>query len=108
MSSQEKPRRAGGATGALDSSLLTRIDGRGSSPPRQNLQPQNRLRRQRLVEKLHGLGPSPLFHFLDEIENGAGIDERLERYAQLPAGFIEALGGRDFPPGLGTIAGDAP
>ena len=43
-------------------------------------------RRQRLVERLHRLGPSPLGHFIREVEEATGADvtARLERYAALP------------------------
>jgi hypothetical protein len=59
-----------------------------------------RLRRQRLVEKLHRLGPKPLFHFLSEVERGAPLAPTLETYAALPADFIRANGGDKFAPSL--------
>jgi hypothetical protein len=31
------------------------------------------------------LGPSPLFHFLAEIERGANIQDTLETYGRLPS-----------------------
>lgn len=73
-----------------------------SAPPRQA---QSRLRRQRLVERLHRLGPKPLSHFLDEVERGASIPDHLERYAALPADFILANGGDEFTPFLWPIEG---
>ena len=66
---------------------------------------RRRLRRQRLVERLHQLGPAPLYHFLGEVENGASIPDHLERYAALPADFIKANGGDKFTPFLWEIEG---
>jgi hypothetical protein len=62
-----------------------------------------RLRRQRLVEHLHGLGPAPLGYFLREIENGAVIAEHLERYAGIDPDFVRAFGGSDFVPFLRLV-----
>jgi hypothetical protein len=62
-----------------------------------------RLRRQRLVEHLHRLGPSPLGHFLREVENGASIADHLEAYARIDPEFVRALGGADFLPFLHVI-----
>jgi hypothetical protein len=67
-----------------------------------------RLRRQRHVEHLHRLGPSPLGHFITEIERGADIDASLEAYAKLDADFIKALGGDRFAPSLHCIDGGEP
>ena len=65
------------------------------------------LRRQRLVERLHRLGPSPLGHFIREVEKATGADvtARLERYAALPADFVRANGGDKFPAPLWAIDG---
>jgi hypothetical protein len=76
------------------------------NPPNNAVTPKNqaaklarqRLRRQRLVSHLHRLGPSPMFHFLAEIERGASIQDTLEIYATLPIEFVRALGGDKFPP----------
>jgi hypothetical protein len=62
-----------------------------------------RLRRQRLVENLHRLGPAPLGHFLREVENGANIADHLERYAEIDPEFVRALGGSDFVPFLHLV-----
>jgi hypothetical protein len=65
-------------------------------------------RRQRLVERLHRLGPKPLFHFLNEVERGADLWPHLERYAALPPEFIKANGGDQFEPFLHVIDGGKP
>ena len=68
-----------------------------------------RLRRQRLVEHLHRLGPAPLGHFLREVENGASISDHLERYAKIDPEFVRALGGDRFAPAMHAIdGGNAP
>jgi hypothetical protein len=66
---------------------------------------RNRMRRQRLVEHLHRLGPSPLGHFIREVEASAGIDvtARLERYAQIDPEFVRALNGHRFAHSLVCI-----
>ena len=56
-----------------------------------------------LAQRLHALGPRPLFHFIDEIE-GATIYAP-QRYASLPADFIKANGGDRFAPSLHCIDG---
>jgi hypothetical protein len=66
---------------------------------------RQRLRRQRLVEWLHRLGPAPLGHFLDEIERGASITDHPERYSRIDPEFVRALGGDRFPPALHVIDG---
>jgi hypothetical protein len=60
-----------------------------------------RLRRQRLVEHLHRLGPAPLGHFL----RGANIPDHLERYAKIDPAFVRALGGDRYPPVLYALRG---
>jgi hypothetical protein len=56
-----------------------------------------RLRRQRLVEHLHRLGPSPLGYFPREVENGANISDHLERYSRIDPEFVRALAGDRYP-----------
>jgi hypothetical protein len=63
----------------------------------------DRLRRQRLVEHLHRLGPAPLGYFLREVENGASIHEHLERYAKIDPEFVRACGGDRHPPVLWVV-----
>jgi hypothetical protein len=65
----------------------------------------SRLRRQRLVEHLHRLGPAPLGHFLREVENGASISDHLERYAKIDRAFVRALGGDRYAPVLHAVEG---
>jgi hypothetical protein len=69
-----------------------------------------RLRRQRLVEFLHRLGPSPLGHFIREVEveTGADVTARLECYAKIDPEFVRALGGDRFAPSLHCIGGGGP
>ena len=67
--------------------------------------PAQRLRRQRLVMHLHRLGPSPLGHFLREVECGASIPDHLECYSRIDPDFIAALGGDRFAPVLHVIDG---
>jgi hypothetical protein len=67
-----------------------------------------RLRRQRLVEHLHRLGPAPLGHFLREVENGASISDHLERYAKIDPAFVRALGGDRYAPVLHAVEGGRP
>jgi hypothetical protein len=69
-----------------------------------------RLRRQRLVSHLHRLGPSPLGHFIREVEvaTGADVTARLERYAEIDHEFVRALGGDRFAPSLHCIDGGWP
>jgi len=68
-------------------------------------QARQRLRRQRLVSHLHRLGPSPLGHFLREVEvaTWADVTARLERYAEIDPEFVRALGGDRFAPSLHCI-----
>jgi hypothetical protein len=49
---------------------------------------------------VHSLGPRALYELLRELEAGADLHERLERYCQLRplAPFIAAFGGRELPP----------
>jgi len=58
----------------------------------------SRLRLQRLAERLHALGPKPLFHFLDELERGADLRGSLEEYASLPSDLVKTYGGDQFLP----------
>jgi hypothetical protein len=57
---------------------------------------QSKARLRYLTERLHTLGPKPLFHFLDEVERGADLRAHLEAYAELPGDFIRANGGDQF------------
>ena len=57
--------------------------------------PRERLRQ--LARRIHALGPRPLYELLRDLEAGAPLHERLERYAALPADFIKALDGDRLP-----------
>jgi hypothetical protein len=50
-----------------------------------------------LAARVHDLGPAPLAELFIEILSGCDALSRIEKYADLPADFIAALGGRDFP-----------
>jgi hypothetical protein len=56
-------------------------------------------RMRRLAQQIHTLGPRPLYEPLKELQAGAPLEERLERYAALSemAPFIRALGGDRLP-----------
>jgi len=109
MAQKTKPGSRGDAARLGILSFRSRIDNRENSPTARPPQVQSAaislLRRQRLVEHLHRLGPKPLYHFLDEVERGASIPDHLERYAALPADFIKANGGDEFAPFLFAIDG---
>ena len=53
-----------------------------------------------LAERIHELGPRPLFELMFELANGAEVLPRLEAYAALSplAGFIAELDGDRLPP----------
>lgn len=57
--------------------------------------PHQRLRL--LAAKIHRLGPRPLYELLVELQAGAPLVPRLERYAELPADFIRSHGGDRLP-----------
>jgi hypothetical protein len=103
--SNANPARAGGAAGSGKHHKRLAFEVHGSNPHASHAQAQSRLRRQRYVERLHRLGPSPLGHFIRDIEKGADIDATLEAYTKLDADFIKALGGDMFTPSLWAIDG---
>ena len=84
-----------------------RLDGTDNTS-RQNAEGQRRLRFQFLAISLHALWPKPLFHFLDEVERSADLRSQLEKYARLPAEFIQAYGGDKFQPALHSLDGALP
>lgn len=63
------------------------------------------LRLRCLTQRIHDLGPNPLFQMLCEMSTAAGAMDRFERYGALAlyADFIEALGGRELPPAIHLI-----
>jgi hypothetical protein len=87
-----------GAAGLGDDCSLRRSE----NTPRDST---SRLRFQRLVEKLHALGPAPLGHFIRDLESGKPLQQTLEAYAVLPTGFIAAYGGDRFAPNLRALDG---
>ena len=61
-----------------------------------------------LVERVHQLGPRPLYELLAEIAAETGerelIRKKLERYAELDPRIVEALGADGFPPSIWRAA----
>ena len=62
------------------------------------------LRRQKLFERIYALGPRPCFELLMEVHDGAGLDDRLARYAAADPSVIRALGADRFPPSVREVA----
>jgi hypothetical protein len=60
------------------------------------------LRRQRLAERVHDLGPRPLLCALIEAALG-DVDHVLARYGALDADVVRALGADEFPPASLTL-----
>jgi hypothetical protein len=86
-------------------SSLARSNSPDPKPPRRPFQANNHVaRRRRLVTHLHRPG-APLAHFISDIERGAPVNVALEAYAGLPADFIAAYGGDNFPPPMFAIRG---
>lgn len=57
---------------------------------------QAKTRLKYLAQRLHALGPKPLFHLLDEVERGAPLRAHLEEYARLPVDLIRTFNGDEF------------
>ena len=68
------------------------------SPPASRAQNGRPERLRYLAGCVHSLGPKALYEFLREIEDGAPLAERLERYCGLQSlnTFIAAAGGREL------------
>ena len=71
---------------------------------------QDRIRRARKVEKLHALGPRPLYEFLSELAGGdtplaLDIEIQLDRYNRLDPGLVDQLGGRELQVPLTVVQG---
>jgi len=77
----------GGEARELDP-LRQTIEFRRSIPP---------VRLQRLVARLHALGPRATFELLREIAAGADLFSRLEAYAKLDPNTLRALSGDALP-----------
>ena len=76
---------------------------RGRSKPLDG--PLSDLRRDRLVLRLHRLGPKPVSEYLKELvgnDDGLQADALflLEKYSALDPGIVHALGGDTFPPAI--------
>jgi len=60
-----------------------------------------RLRRQRLIERVHSLGAGVLFELVDELDRrhrlGANLDRRPARYAATDPALLAIVGGNRFP-----------
>jgi hypothetical protein len=65
----------------------------------------NKLRLRHLAQRLHALGPRPLFHYLDEVERGYPLRGHLEAYARLDPDVVAALGAAHFGPQVFVIEG---
>jgi hypothetical protein len=57
--------------------------------------PTERLRH--LARRIHALGERPLFELLRELEAGAPLRPRLERYAELSSDVVKRLGADRLP-----------
>lgn len=57
--------------------------------------PEHRLRY--LAERLHALGARPLFELLRELDAGAELRSRLERYCELDPELVVAIGADVMP-----------
>jgi hypothetical protein len=66
------------------------------------------LRVRHLAERIHSLGPRPLFQLCCELVGGAPVMPRLETYAALDRDVIRELGGDQFPPRLTVFKGGRP
>jgi hypothetical protein len=51
-----------------------------------------------LAAHLHRLGPRSTFELLKEVAAGADVVARLERYSELDADTVAAIGGDRMPP----------
>ena len=60
------------------------------------------LRLRREVQRLHGLGPRPVYELLVELGQHFGcrtlIEQRLARFNAIPPEALDITGGRDLPP----------
>jgi hypothetical protein len=102
------PASAAARTGSGKHHKRLASDFSGFTLPAPHAQAQSRLRRQRSVERVHRLGPAPLFHLLTDLDAGKPVWPTVERYAALPADFIRANGGDKFAPIVRVIDGGAP
>ena len=61
------------------------------------------LRLRCLAQRIHDLGPRPLFEAMCEIAGGADPVLTFENYGALPASFVRTYGGDRLPPHLRCI-----
>ena len=88
------------ADGDLSKEQLPGQLGKEFNASRRRSQGAPRIPRQRLAlltRRVYALGERPLLELFVELEAGADLHERLERYAALPADFIKQLGGDRLP-----------
>lgn len=86
--------RAGALAGASKAVLAAERD--GSEPTPHVADWQQRHRFERLVERLHALGPRAVGEILIEVSNGADLLERLADFASLDPATVRALGADRF------------
>ena len=67
-------------------------------------QPLAGSRFERLIERVHSLGPRPFAEMLDEIAAATGrpdiVADRVEAFARLDPETVRAVGGDQFPPSV--------
>jgi hypothetical protein len=61
--------------------------------PSPTLNPTCDIRRQRLTERLHPLGPRVMLELLVAVESGGQLDETLEDFCRLDPGLLHEIGG---------------
>lgn len=61
-------------------------------------------RTRHLAQLIHNLGPYPLAHLLHELEQGADVHARCEKYAALPANFIKQHRGDGVPNSIRLVS----
>jgi hypothetical protein len=67
--------------------------------------PSTTARLRLLAARLHRLGERPLFELLRELDAGADLWARLERYARLDPDIVRYLGADQLPPPLFVVGG---
>jgi hypothetical protein len=63
------------------------------------------LRLRCVAQRIHDLGPNPLFQMMAELSGSSAAMDKFERYGGLALyrDFLDAHGGRDLPPLLHLI-----
>ena len=97
------------APGSADRAGIRYAEQQSSIRTSAERQAQQRLRRQHLARRIHGLGARAVFEFLDEIARhhdlGDDLDRRLERFAALDPALLIAVGGDRFAPAPMRLVG---